>query len=420
MLSKRLRQQKTGFTLLEILVVILIVGMLFVLLVPKLSSLNNSSNEAGVKTKFREFQNAAEIVMLENSGFRKTPSSDTDLEWTIKALNNQLDDANKFDLDTIQGSYCDSNAVDPWNNHYKLYIYKDTITFISYGNKPVNLHAEEFNYDTEKCKYSVSVDYREGKVFINTQGFTVNIEEEVDGTDEEPDEEQNSQMTRECFSWNGSTITGFSGTCGHTDEEHANVDIPDECTAIGNSAFQYCYNIETLNIPGSVKTIGNEAFLWCKNISSATLSEGLQTIGQQSFTRCEKMSNVTIPNSVTKIGNRAFSYCMQFTSLVVPDSVTTIEFGAFKDCIRLKSVKIPSNSTFIVDSLFRYCTSLTDIEIPSGVTTIEKDAFKQCYSLNLNIPDTVTTIVSGSLDRVSHVEYHGIATGGPWGASSMN
>ena len=56
-----------------------------------------------------------------------------------------------------------------------------------------------------------------------------------------------------------------------------------------------------------------------------------------------------------------------------------------------------------------------------SVTTIGFKAFEYCTGLtSVNIPSSVTSIGKNAFLRVKHIEYHGRATGSPWGAKTMN
>ena len=102
--------------------------------------------------------------------------------------------------------------------------------------------------------------------------------------------------------------------------------------------------------------------------------------------------------SVTSIGNYAFSNCSGLTSVTIPNSVTSIGNSAFEGCSGLSSVTIPNSVTSIGYGAFYACRDLTSVTIPNSVTSIGDDAFYM----------------------VKHIEYHGNATGSPWGAISMN
>ena len=145
------------------------------------------------------------------------------------------------------------------------------------------------------------------------------------------------------------------------------------------------------------------------------------SIGNLAFSDCTKLTSVTIPSSVTSIGYRAFSNCTGLTSITIPSSVTSIGRQSFFGCTGLTSVTIPGSVTSFGECAFQYCTKLTSITIPSSVTRIGSKAFDHCTSLtSVTIPSSVTSIGKNAFLNVKHIEYHGRATGSPWGAKSMN
>ena len=104
-----------------------------------------------------------------------------------------------------------------------------------------------------------------------------------------------------------------------------------------------------------------------------------------------------------------------------PYPVTSIDYYAFYQCTHLTSVTIPDGVTSIDSGAFAYCTGLTSVNIPSSVTSIGIYAFYECDGLNfVIIPNSVTTIGENAFYNVLHIEYHGSATGSPWGAIYMN
>ena len=132
-------------------------------------------------------------------------------------------------------------------------------------------------------------------------------------------------------------------------------EIPNSVTCIGDSAFEYCWNLSFIHIPDSVTSIGDRAFEYCWNLSS-----------------------IHIPDSVTSIGDRAFEYCWNLSSIHIPDGVTSIGKFAFSDCKNLTSIHIPDSVTSIGDRAFWGCRNLTSIHIPNSVTSIGEGAFSGC------------------------------------------
>lgn len=154
------------------------------------------------------------------------------------------------------------------------------------------------------------------------------------------------------------------------------------------------------------------------------------TVSVVGFDNTQPLGNLTIPDtvtyggntySVTSIGRMAFYGCKGLTSVTIPNSVTSIERFAFEECEDLTSVTMPNSIISIEPGTFARCSSLTSVSIPNSVTSIGASAFGFCTSLaSLTIPSSVTSIGDQAFYLVKHIEYHGTATGGPWGAISMN
>ena len=201
--------------------------------------------------------------------------------------------------------------------------------------------------------------------------------------------------------------------------------IPANATTIGNSAFEQCASLISIDIPANVETIGTAVFKGCSSLATVTFENGsqLKTIGGGSsyygaFSYCTALTSIEIPASVETIeaaafkgcsslatvtfenGSQlktigggssyygAFSYCTALTSIEIPASVETIEAAAFKGCSSLATVTFENGSQLKTIGggssyygAFSYCTALTSIEIPASVETIEAAAFKGCSSL---------------------------------------
>ena len=94
------------------------------------------------------------------------------------------------------------------------------------------------------------------------------------------------------------------------------------------------------------------------------------------------------------------------------------------------SLVIPSSVTYsgttysvtsIGDDAFLSCRGLISVTIPNSVTSIGNSAFSGCSGLtSVTIPNSVTSIDSSAFYIVKNIEYHGSATGAPWGALTLN
>ena len=201
--------------------------------------------------------------------------------------------------------------------------------------------------------------------------------------------------------------------------------IPANATTIGNSAFEQCASLISIDIPANVETIGTAVFWGCSSLTTVTFEKGsqLKTIGGGSsyygaFSYCTALTSIEIPASVETIGasafkgcsslatvtfengsqlktigggsysSGAFSDCTALTSIEIPASVETIEAAAFQECSSLATVTFENGSQLKTigggsysSGAFSDCTALTSIEIPASVETIEASAFKGCSSL---------------------------------------
>ena len=176
-----------------------------------------------------------------------------------------------------------------------------------------------------------------------------------------------------------------------------NLILPNTLITIGEEMF-YQSKLKTVVIPANATTIGNSAFEQCASLISIDIPANVETIGTAVFWGCSSLATVTFENGsqLKTIGGGssyygAFSYCTALTSIEIPASVETIEAAAFKDCSSLATVTFENgsqlktigggNSHSYYYGAFSYCSSLTSIEIPASVETIKASAFKGCSSL---------------------------------------
>jgi hypothetical protein len=113
-----------------------------------------------------------------------------------------------------------------------------------------------------------------------------------------------------------------------------------DLTRIGNEAFMYCQNLESVILPESVAYICENAFSDCNKLVSVKLGESLLDIGKRAFANCWALSNVIMPESLVSIGEEAFTECWALTNLTIPKSVTSIGNESFKQCSHLENVTI--------------------------------------------------------------------------------
>ena len=224
-----------------------------------------------------------------------------------------------------------------------------------------------------------------------------------------------------------------------SDSQLENVVIPNSVKSIESGAFDWCYNLKSLNIPSSVTNIhflavGNESLeIICvdKNnpvydsrdncnaiIETATskllfgckntiIPPSVKSIGNSAFHSCYGLTSIVIPNGVSFIDSMAFYLCTGLTSVTIPITVTVIGWGAFYGCSDLASITIPENLTWIEGSAFTGCSGLASIKVESGNTRY--DSRDNCNAIietasntlmtgcaNSKIPNSVKSIGEGA------------------------
>lgn len=147
---------------------------------------------------------------------------------------------------------------------------------------------------------------------------------------------------------NEATVTYQGSYPTESDEYSGDVVIPStvsyngttyRVTAIGQSAFQECRNLTSIEIPNTVTTIGNYSFERCYSLRDIDIPNSVTTIGGAAFYNCTGLTSVSIGNSVTSIYSNTFYKCTSLTSLTIGSSVTSIESAAFSGCNALDTVK---------------------------------------------------------------------------------
>ena len=191
--------------------------------------------------------------------------------------------------------------------------------------------------------------------------------------------------------------------------------LPSTITAIGESAFEQCPNLTTLEIPSEVTTIGSNCFAF-SNIRTITIPSSVTVIGQgafygselrtitfqkpsksglilraQVFYGCKYLKSLAIPAGTTSIGNMLCYQCSNLTSLTLPSGITTLPERMIIECYALKSLAIPSTVTTINEYSLAY-SGLASINIPESVKTLGKGFLQSTAIQTVSLPKGITAV----------------------------
>jgi general secretion pathway protein G len=103
-------RDRAGFTLIEIMVVIVILGLLAALVVPKLIGRTEEAKKTQVRVQIKSIQQALELFKLDNGFF---PATEQGLEALVR-----VPESGRIPKNYRKGGYIDRVPKDPWGNQY--------------------------------------------------------------------------------------------------------------------------------------------------------------------------------------------------------------------------------------------------------------------------------------------------------------
>lgn len=230
------------------------------------------------------------------------------------------------------------------------------------------------------------------------------------------------------------------------------VTFPDSVIYLGNSAFEGCTALETIDLGGGLEIVGSDAFMDCGRLCRlafpATLHElegnnynGMSEAFQEFAVAagCEKYKTVDgvlfqksesgmilwgypagkagayqVPGDVTEIADEAFWDAVKLTELTFAkdSSLTTIGDGAFTGCSALTSLTIPDTVTSIGSYAFQTCHNLTQVHLSAKLCLLQEGTFYQCSSLRtIQIPVATTEVWDTAFENCDGLESFTVADG---------
>lgn len=212
---------------------------------------------------------------------------------------------------------------------------------------------------------------------------------------------------------NGLPVTEI-GNDAFSMAEITSVYIPASVKKIAESAFEYCYNLQTVNVAQGLEYIDRYAFVDCISLKSINFPEGLTNIAICAFYGCNNLESVSFPKTIEFIGEDVFCYTGLVSIKVHEDNPYYVSIN---NCLIEKATKtlivgcrnsvIPGDGSVEVigaDAFFG-CEDLVEIFIPEGVTRIEEGAFGDCDDLIfVSIPASVNVIVGNPFVASHNIE----------------
>ena len=312
-------KKQTGFTLVELLAVIVILAIVLIIAVPGVLGIIKQSRQKAYDMQLEMIKEAGRLYMTE---------FDKNVTWT-DMNSSKITYASEIDLK--KNGYLDKKIVDPRNK-------KELTDFAVKVTRDAN----------QKTSYEVIFDYSD-----------------VGATE------------ASCFTFDKAAhkITGYRSDCPR------NVHIPSkidgvEVYVIKDRLFSY-QNLSSIILPKTLKTIEEYAFTG-NQLTEINIPKSVTTIGRVAFNKNKvpdekafiykrnsdgsedktylvsyagyTSNNPVIPNTVKILGNNCFQYA-GLISIEIPVGVTMIQHAAF-NANQLTNVKIPNTVTAIGTIVF--------------------------------------------------------------------
>lgn len=136
----------TGFTLIEVMVVVVILGILAAIIVPKIMSRPEQARMVKVKQDILSIQSALDLYKLDNSIY---PSTDQGLQALVtKPTTPPVPRSWKSE------GYLQEVPVDPWGETYQYMNDNEKVRIFSYGPKGKDSNSEIGNWNINDMETS--------------------------------------------------------------------------------------------------------------------------------------------------------------------------------------------------------------------------------------------------------------------------
>lgn len=165
---------------------------------------------------------------------------------------------------------------------------------------------------------------------------------------------------------------------------------------IGEGAFYYCSDIQSISIPRSVEKIEDYAFAGCEGIKAISIPEAVSSLGEESFSGCRNLTSIILPRKIGRLPSYCFQNCVNLISVDMQSDTIRIEKGAFFNCSKLSEINFPKILKTLGDFAFSKCNDLISVNLPEGLTKIGTKAFEGCANLaKVSIPEGVRSLGMG-------------------------
>lgn len=137
--SMNYRSYQAGFTIVEVMVVVVIIGILAAIIVPKVMSRPDQARIVKVKQDILAIQSALDLYKLDNGTY---PSTDQGLQALVSKPTTA-----PVPYNWKSDGYLQEIPVDPWGEHYQYINNNEKLRISSFGPKGKEGNSELGNWN---------------------------------------------------------------------------------------------------------------------------------------------------------------------------------------------------------------------------------------------------------------------------------
>ncbi len=384
---------KKGFTLIELMAVIIILGIIAIIIVPNIERGIERYRQNSYETQIRTIKMAANNFSIDNIHINSLGEG----EFVYITLN-QLKLSGYLDGDIVNpitnenfsgetvikisrvGDIFEFEVIvseEGYLNLVNISLVGDLVEYVCEYSAYVEKGARAYDSNGDSLTYSISYNNSNGTSLASLDNqssgmyyarYTVST---ADGSSTiirtviigEGDCSNILTTDPSCFEVDGDTIVNYDAECG------SSVVIP------------YVIEGETIRV------IGSNAFN-SKGIRSVRIPHVVNSIASYAFNN-NSLDFINLPVELNNLGRNAFSN-NSINSLILKGNLTTLEEEVFLNN-EIASVNILNTITNISEGAFRN-NNINNINISDNVETISANAFRNNKIEKLELSDNVTTL----------------------------
>lgn len=139
--NREILRKQRGFTLVEVMVVVVILGILATIIVPKIMSRPEQARIVKAKQDILAIQSALDLYKLDNGVY---PTTDQGLHALVAKPT-----ANPIPRNWKSDGYLQKLPIDPWGEDYQYLNENDKLKIFTYGPKGKNGDSEISNWNMD-------------------------------------------------------------------------------------------------------------------------------------------------------------------------------------------------------------------------------------------------------------------------------